>query len=251
MSPGSSTLIRVRKPRSRLDGRNDTTTAKAQHDDDQIRGQFSPQRLSQTRDLEESEGEPCIIPTTFSESVLPPVTHRGKDLARNDYRPIDDAHCQTVTISPPDPPLPCNADNQLRALLRFSTEAEVFCPSYMKFRTGQLPTYVSQYAPAEISSACSCFELTIGCCTTTSSISSQTSEAQASTVAQAQLPPSPQPRPASSPSPTSNSMTSIDLATEDSTFSRPQEYSGPPPTSEATITATVQGPTSVPPPSRL
>ncbi|KAL6716768.1 hypothetical protein ACLMJK_006336 [Lecanora helva] len=61
---------------------------------------------------------------------------------------------------PPSPPtLACNQDNKLRALERFASQASTFCPTYIAATTpAPLPTYVSKFNAADVSSACECFE---------------------------------------------------------------------------------------------
>ena len=56
-------------------------------------------------------------------------------------------------------PLICYADNELRALERFSTDAVNFCPVYL-VAGGPLPDYLAGFTPRAVSSACSCFRAT-------------------------------------------------------------------------------------------
>ncbi|KAI9675596.1 MAG: hypothetical protein M1817_000962 [Caeruleum heppii] len=51
----------------------------------------------------------------------------------------------------------CNADNALRALYRFSTEAVKFCDEYL-IKEAALPSYVAQYPASRVSSACTCLQ---------------------------------------------------------------------------------------------
>ena len=183
------------------------------------------------------------------------TTQRRHHFVRDDGTPTVTPYLQSVPLPAYSTPLPCNADNPLRALLRFSTAARDFCPSYLavvhqNHPSSPLPTYISQYDSADVASACSCFELTVACCTTTTSTTQQSADAPGTTATHAEPRPSPQSQQQSPSSRTSQSLSSSpDPATEDSTFSRPQESYGAPPTSLATITATIQGPTSVPDPS--
>ncbi|KAL8944913.1 MAG: hypothetical protein Q9216_000074 [Gyalolechia sp. 2 TL-2023] len=178
----------------------------------------------QTADsTEDIQDDPSPRFALYGDALLSPAGRRRKLLAKDDYTPTVNTYHQSATPLTDGRPFPCNADNPLRALLRFSTEAIDFCTAYLATVVSNgypLPTFISQYNYAELSSACSCFELTIGCCTLTSGNAGQTSHAGAVTTTEQGLPPVP----------------------------GPQEYSGPPPTSEATITAVPQGPTSVPPP---
>ncbi|KAI4192417.1 MAG: hypothetical protein LQ346_004326 [Caloplaca aetnensis] len=136
----------------------------------------------------------------------------------------------------------CPAD-PLRAIERSSIAALTFCWSYVRdfSQPGPLPTFLSKYDHDQVSNACMCFYgpgvlySSLALPTTTTSLP-QTSS----------LPP----KVRSLPTRTSRSLSSPDPATEDATYARPSEYHGAEPTSEATITATVQGPTSVPDPGR-
>lgn len=51
----------------------------------------------------------------------------------------------------------CNADNELRALSRFSGSATTFCPTFLLAPTGTLPDYVSVFPTPNVESACACF----------------------------------------------------------------------------------------------
>ncbi|KAI4167144.1 MAG: hypothetical protein LQ343_007448 [Gyalolechia ehrenbergii] len=236
MFPDPSTFVRVLRPRSKLHHHNTTG------------GTIPTRQADFTEDI---LGDPSPRSTAYDDTLSSPTTRRRKLLARDEYTAAVNPHHQSITLLAHGRPLPCNADNPLRALLRFSTEAVDFCAAYLAtvFPNGHpLPTFVSQYNSAELSSACSCFELTIGCCTLPSGNAGQTFRAGATTTTQPHL--STVPGPPSSLPRTPRPSSSINPATEDSTFSRPLEYSGPPPTSEATITADRQGPTSVPLPSK-
>lgn len=227
MFSSPSTLVKVFGPRSKLHNRN--TTCDLFHGDG--KRQLDDQGTSPTGQADpagNTNGDPSPRPGAPDNTLSSSVARSRKLVAR-------------------DGPLPCNADNQLRALLRFSTEAKDFCAAYLATvfsNSRPLPTYISQYNSVELSSACSCFQLTNGCCTSTSGNAGRTSSV--GTPATAQLTLSQVPEPASALPQTQRPSSTADPATEDSTFSRPLEYSGPLPTSEATITALPQGPTSVP-----
>lgn len=61
----------------------------------------------------------------------------------------------------------CNADNVLRALRANSAKASPFCSTYTQPPSNQpLPTYVSQYKPKRVSSACTCLIRTTSSTTT-------------------------------------------------------------------------------------
>ncbi|KAI4096126.1 MAG: hypothetical protein LQ344_001189 [Seirophora lacunosa] len=145
----------------------------------------------------------------------------------------------------------CSADNPLRALLRFSTAAREFCPSYLR-DNGPLPTYITQYNSAEVSSACACFELSIGCCTTSTGTPDPTADILATTTARTQAKPASRSALDKSPSQTTPSaQLSPDLGSEDPTSARPTEYSYTPDPSTATITASMRGPSTVPDPKTI
>ena len=94
------------------------------------------------------------VPTT-----VPALRHAGALLGRSPPP-------STLTSS-----LICHEDDPLRALLRFSTDASTFCPMYLSViaLTLSSPTDISQYNPATVSSACSCFLSHTQCCPQTSS----------------------------------------------------------------------------------
>ena len=86
-------------------------------------------------------------------------------MQNDDYVQIEEYRTPTPDIAlAPQPTKPavitCNQDNELRALERFSTDASTFCPSYLSATTASaaLPTYVSAFNRAEVSTACTCFE---------------------------------------------------------------------------------------------
>jgi hypothetical protein len=54
----------------------------------------------------------------------------------------------------------CYQDNELRALERFSTYADNFCPTFLAGKTTYLPQYVQHFDKKKLSSACSCYEKT-------------------------------------------------------------------------------------------
>lgn len=56
-------------------------------------------------------------------------------------------------------PLICYEDNQLRALERFSTYADEFCPEFLT-NSGRHPRWLDHWNKREVSSACSCYEKT-------------------------------------------------------------------------------------------
>ena len=246
----SSTLLKVTKPRWSLryydaaEGSiaGDSTSQLDEHE------ALSMRQVTQAPSLEKVERDVVQTSTTL-DGPLESLTRRAKRPLGDDYTPTVNPYHQSITLLARSSSVVCNADNPLRALLRYSTEAQGFCPSFLKadIKSGQLPNFVSPYGPADVSSACSCFEMSVGCCTPT--ISTVPTEQQ-TTAEQSYMTPSSQFETANSPSRTLASLTSSpDPATEDATFSRPSEYSSNYPTSEITITATWQGPTSVPDPS--
>ena len=58
----------------------------------------------------------------------------------------------TTTLSPY-----CNADNELRALYRFSTDAVAFCPTFLQTPTGTFPSFLQGLSTPNVESACACF----------------------------------------------------------------------------------------------
>ncbi|KAI4211944.1 MAG: hypothetical protein LQ351_005284 [Letrouitia transgressa] len=64
-----------------------------------------------------------------------------------------------LQFSPFPASMACNEDNALRSLLRFSSLASMFCPSYLSGpTTPPLPDYVTAFPESQIFSACACFE---------------------------------------------------------------------------------------------
>ncbi len=180
----------------------------------------------------------------LSRTSVPPVRaiHSSGNRRRQLLDPIEYTVFGTTTV-----PLSwisssgrCPAD-PLRAIERSSIAALTFCWSFVRdlSQPGPLPTFLSEYDRHQLSNACICFYgpsvlfSSLALHTTTTSIP-QTSS----------LPP----RARNTPTRTSRSLP--DPATEDATYARPSEYQGAEPTSEATIAATVQGPTSVPDPGK-
>lgn len=255
MLPVPSTLVTVGRPRSVLYRGSSTRTRATNDYNDEAEGYIGSwvQRTNKTRlytGTEDHSG-PRAAPST--EPIQSVSTQRRQHFARDGYTATTNPYQQSRPLLAHRASLPCNEDNPFRALLRFSTVAADFCPGYLAtaHHSDRLPAYVTQYNSAEISSACACLELSIGCCAPTTAAIRQPPNLLTTTASHSQSPTSPQPRQKSSLSRTSQSpWSSPDPATEDATFSRPQEYYGAPPTSDATITATVQGPTSVPNPSK-
>jgi hypothetical protein len=66
--------------------------------------------------------------------------------------------------------IPCYADNPMRALERFSSEASSFCPKYLASASMALPSDFVQYG-SRMTSACSCYEKTAGTVAPTSTAS--------------------------------------------------------------------------------
>lgn len=95
-----------------------------------------------------------------------PIKKPTPDVVQNnDYAEINEYEKPAPYIAPtPQPTKPavvtCNQDNELRALERYSTAASTFCPSYLSATAASaaLPTYVSGFKRADVSSACTCFE---------------------------------------------------------------------------------------------
>jgi hypothetical protein len=54
--------------------------------------------------------------------------------------------------------LVCHEDSELRALERFSSYADEFCPEYLS--TGRKPKWLNQWNSKKVSSACKCYEKT-------------------------------------------------------------------------------------------
>lgn len=122
------------------------------------------------------------IPSNFTQDSQSVSFGPRRHLAR-DYTPTVNPFQQTVPQAAKPPSitattsLVCNQDNPLRALLRFSTDAHTFCPMYLSAvaYTLSYPTDVSQYDSATVSSACSCFLSSAGCCRPTTTSSRQSS----------------------------------------------------------------------------
>ncbi|KAI9796884.1 MAG: hypothetical protein M1833_005933 [Piccolia ochrophora] len=82
---------------------------------------------------------------------------------------------ESLTVQPTNTPTPttssgplvCYQDNVLRALEdpRYSASARLFCPTFLAQPGGALPTYVAEFGPTRVSSACSCFETLTGAAT--------------------------------------------------------------------------------------
>ena len=141
----------------------------------------------------------------------------------------------------PTSSLVCNEDNELRGLMRFPDEAHSFCPVFFRQRLPHgraLETIIVNLPPAQISSACSCFEskLSTGCCPLTATTGQDPLKALVQSVLKSTKTSE---RWRAEPAPTSR-----DPATEDATFARPTEHWGPM-TSEVTLTAEWLGPTSI------
>ncbi|KAL9060823.1 MAG: hypothetical protein Q9206_000869 [Seirophora lacunosa] len=203
-------------------------------------------RTWQSTEIEDHSSQ---TPVTRSNTALPAIINHRRRMARA---------CCTASAHSRQQPGPllahrapggdCSADNPLRALLRFSTAAREFCPSYLR-DNGPLPTYITQYNSAEVSSACACFELSIGCCTTSTGTPDPTADILATTTARTQAKPASRSALDKSPSQTTPSaQLSPDLGSEDPTSARPTEYSYTPDPSTATITASMRGPSTVPDP---
>ncbi|KAL8730789.1 MAG: hypothetical protein Q9166_003859 [cf. Caloplaca sp. 2 TL-2023] len=56
--------------------------------------------------------------------------------------------------------LTCYEDNILRALERFSSDAAVFCPKFLKTPSEKIPSNLAGVPASRLSSACTCFEKT-------------------------------------------------------------------------------------------
>ena len=54
----------------------------------------------------------------------------------------------------------CYQDNELRALERFSSYADGFCPALLADKTNRLPPWLKRVNKTKMSSACSCYEKT-------------------------------------------------------------------------------------------
>ncbi|KAL8911272.1 MAG: hypothetical protein Q9172_007698 [Xanthocarpia lactea] len=54
----------------------------------------------------------------------------------------------------------CYEDNSLRALERFSSDAAVFCPKFLKTPTEAVPSNLAGVSTSRLSSACACFQKT-------------------------------------------------------------------------------------------
>lgn len=204
-------------------------------------GKYSPRRSNAPRTAPDS---------------LPIQTQRN--LPRDSYGPTFNPFAQSAVFAPQPPlttstsSLVCNEDDALRGLLRFSNEAHTFCPLFLGPRIDghRLATYIGQYDPAQVSSACSCFEskLSTGCCTLTATTSQQspTPPPLPQTTIEPPSPASVQSKSSSSLQQTteSSSSSSRDLVIGDATSSRPSGYWGPI-TDEVTHTAMGQEPISV------
>ncbi|KAL9595495.1 MAG: hypothetical protein Q9179_004955 [Wetmoreana sp. 5 TL-2023] len=140
--------------------------------------------VAQTKIDDRGFGEtPLRAPSTTATSSASPSFQQRRHVVR-DYRPTVNPRQQTIPpLTSPTASitltssLVCNPDNPLRALLRFSTEASNFCPFYLssEFTHFGLPTYVSEYNLSTVSSACSCFQLSAGCCLSATSATDQIS----------------------------------------------------------------------------
>lgn len=252
MLPVPSTLVKVRRTNLLLQRRSGRRKPIEDEGDDEPRDleDVTAQKATKVRlNTKDEDSFPRTpVPPIKTNSSL--INRRRQQFARDEYTPTVNPYQKSAPLLPHGTPLPCNADNQLRALLRFSSAATDFCSSFLATvsQFHQLPTYVSQYDAADISSACSCFGVTVGCCIPTTGGFPQTSAIPTTTTAHSQSSPA-QSRERSVPSQTPQTASSSPRpATEESSFSRPLEYHGPPPTSEAIITASAKGPTFVPDP---
>lgn len=252
MSQVLSTLARVWIPDSVLHQRRRTGEPANDKGDKETEDQGDVTMHLRTRTWQSTEIEDhsSQTPVTRSNTALPAIINHRRRTARD---------CCTASAHPRQQPGPllahrapgddCSADNPLRALLRFSTAAREFCPSYLR-DNGPLPTYITQYNSAEVSSACACFELSIGCCTTSTGTPDPTADILATTTARTQAKPASRSGLDRSPSQTASSaQLSPDLGSEDPTSARPTEYSYTPDPSTATVTASMRGPSTVPDPS--
>lgn len=100
-------------------------------------------------------------------------SHAQRNLPRAEDTPTLDPFAQAAVFGARPPQtsstlsLICYEDNALRALLRFRDEAHTFCPHFLgpeKADGRGLATFVGMFQPAEVSSACSCFETRTECC---------------------------------------------------------------------------------------
>lgn len=102
-------------------------------------------------------GAPVILPSFVSIFSAPSVSSACSCFQRTAGA--------TATSAPTPLPTLCFEDDALRALERFSPEAVLFCPNFLALPSGVstvLPSFVSSFAPTSISSACSCFQRTVG-----------------------------------------------------------------------------------------
>ena len=92
--------------------------------------------------------------TTTSSMVAPTSfpTHNVPSTAVASSNATSGFQTSTTTLSPY-----CNADNELRALERFSTDAKVFCPTFLQTPTGTFPNYLQGLSTPNMESACACF----------------------------------------------------------------------------------------------
>ncbi|KAL8656308.1 MAG: hypothetical protein Q9210_000346 [Variospora velana] len=205
--------------------------------------------VDQTRQSRKIENRFSHTTALRSNTALPSISKHRQQLAADRYTANAHLHQQLIPLlARREPAADCSADNPLRALLRFSTAARDFCPSYL-LRNEPLPTYISQYNSAEVSSACACFELSIACCTTTTGTQHPSANTLVTMSTRSQNAPAPrsgQDRPSSQTAP--SSQLSPDAGRQDWTASVPEEYYYTPDTSDATITASWRGPSAVPDP---